>query len=159
MHNRGIGKEIEWGKRMQKSDNFYDMENTLLLFYKTCIFNPYSNCSRFTTQNQGCHISLGSCIDMVCGYSACIWQSYKWVNTLGRVLCWNERILRWEYGSPHPNFCWHGNGHHKLIWWGFVIHGFLDGYCCTVRVAHNLYVHTTNLQFHYIGHWTACEYE
>ena len=86
-------------------------------------------------------------------------QSYKRVNTLGRVLRRNERILRREYGSPRPNFCWHGDGHHKLIRWGFVIHGFIDGYCRTVRVAHNLYVHTTNFQFHYIGYWTTCKYK
>ena len=32
MHDRGIGKEMEQGKRMQKSDDFYDAENALLLF-------------------------------------------------------------------------------------------------------------------------------
>ncbi|KAI0087666.1 hypothetical protein BDY19DRAFT_892184, partial [Irpex rosettiformis] len=27
----------------------------------------------------------------------------------------------------------HCDGHHKLIWWGIVLHGFIDGYCHTVR--------------------------
>ncbi|KAF8525655.1 hypothetical protein JB92DRAFT_2593485, partial [Gautieria morchelliformis] len=57
-----------------------------------------------------------------------IWESYRRINTLSQVLCRNERILRREYGSPCPNFIWHCDGHHKLIRWGFVIHGFIGGY-------------------------------
>lgn len=32
------------------------------------------------------------------------------------------------YHVTRPNKVWHGDGYHKLIRWGFVIHGFVDGY-------------------------------
>ncbi|KAJ7866929.1 hypothetical protein B0H14DRAFT_2290358, partial [Mycena olivaceomarginata] len=31
------------------------------------------------------------------------------------------------YKVPRPNHLWHLDGHHKLIWWGFIIHSFIDG--------------------------------
>ncbi|KAI6004526.1 hypothetical protein F5J12DRAFT_678434, partial [Pisolithus orientalis] len=34
---------------------------------------------------------------------------------------------RCKYHIKRPNALWHINGHHKLIWWGIVIHGFIDG--------------------------------
>lgn len=37
------------------------------------------------------------------------------------------------YDVTRPNKVWHMDGHHKLIRWGFVVHGFVDGYCRTVR--------------------------
>jgi hypothetical protein len=30
------------------------------------------------------------------------------------------------------NVLWHLDGHHKMIQWGFVIHGFIDSHCRTV---------------------------
>lgn len=36
------------------------------------------------------------------------------------------------YSATRPNKVWHLDGHHKLIRWGFVIHGIVDGYCRTV---------------------------
>lgn len=41
-------------------------------------------------------------------------------------------IKRRHYKVPRPNALWHCDGHHKLIRWGFVIHGFIDGFCRTV---------------------------
>ncbi|KAJ7927346.1 hypothetical protein B0H13DRAFT_1598765, partial [Mycena leptocephala] len=41
-------------------------------------------------------------------------------------------IRRRRYKVPRPNYLWHCDGYHKLIWWGIVIHGFIDGYCRTV---------------------------
>ena len=64
--------------------------------------------------------------------TARIRQSYNRVNTLGKALRHNKKIQRREYSSPRPNFVWHCDGHHKLIRWGYVIHGFIDGYCRTV---------------------------
>ncbi|KAF8582326.1 hypothetical protein K439DRAFT_1299997, partial [Ramaria rubella] len=49
------------------------------------------------------------------------------VDGLGRSLRNNEKTSHGKYTSPRPNFCWHLNGHHKLIMWGFVIHGIVDG--------------------------------
>jgi hypothetical protein len=58
--------------------------------------------------------------------------SYGRVNALGRALRRNKKIERREYTVPRPNFVWHCDGHHKLIRWGIVIHGFIDGFCRTV---------------------------
>ncbi|KAJ6457505.1 hypothetical protein C8R47DRAFT_925957, partial [Mycena vitilis] len=38
-----------------------------------------------------------------------------------------KKIERRVYSVPRPNYLWHCDGHHKLIWWGIVIHGFIDG--------------------------------
>ncbi|KAJ8078116.1 hypothetical protein PM082_000322 [Marasmius tenuissimus] len=38
------------------------------------------------------------------------------------------RIKRRKYKVPGPNFLWNHDGHHALIRWGIVIHGFIDGH-------------------------------
>ncbi|KAI5982901.1 hypothetical protein EDC04DRAFT_2616344 [Pisolithus marmoratus] len=40
-----------------------------------------------------------------------------------------------------PNALWHMDGHHKLIRWGIVIHGIVDGYCHTWKSMGYLHVH------------------
>ena len=35
---------------------------------------------------------------------------------------------RRQYHVPGPLFPWHLDGNHKLIWWGFVIHGCIGSY-------------------------------
>ncbi|KAE9382610.1 hypothetical protein BT96DRAFT_778281, partial [Gymnopus androsaceus JB14] len=40
-----------------------------------------------------------------------------------------------------PNALWHIDGHHKLIMWGFVIHGVVDGYS---RIVPGLKASTNN---------------
>lgn len=35
---------------------------------------------------------------------------------------------RIKYHSPYPNGCWHYDGNHKLVRWGFVITGCVDGF-------------------------------
>ncbi|KAF8835009.1 hypothetical protein BDN67DRAFT_913766, partial [Paxillus ammoniavirescens] len=42
------------------------------------------------------------------------------------------------YSVPRSNYLWHIDGHHKLIWWGIVIHGMIDGFCQTVDVSRQL---------------------
>lgn len=59
--------------------------------------------------------------------------SLRRVDGLGQVLRRRVAIRRRKYSVPRPNYLWHCDGHHKLIWWGIVIHGFIDGYCRTVR--------------------------
>ncbi|KAJ8519785.1 hypothetical protein ONZ45_g3290 [Pleurotus djamor] len=54
------------------------------------------------------------------------------VDPVGRVLRRREAINRRDYKTTRPNAVWHCDGHHKLIRWGIVIHGFVDGYCRTV---------------------------
>jgi hypothetical protein len=54
------------------------------------------------------------------------------VDGLGRVL-WQRRVItRQEYRVSRPHAIWHLDGHHNLILWGIVIHGFIDGYSRTV---------------------------
>jgi hypothetical protein len=60
-------------------------------------------------------------------------MSSKRVDGLGHTLRLREVIRRRQYTVQRPNALWHVDGHHKLIRWGIVIHGFIDGYCRTVR--------------------------
>jgi Bacterial regulatory protein, Fis family len=57
------------------------------------------------------------------------------VDRLGQTL--RRRIstkaTRQQYKVSRPNALWHIDGHHKLIHWGIVIHGCVDGYSRTVR--------------------------
>ncbi|KAF5366542.1 hypothetical protein D9758_008964 [Tetrapyrgos nigripes] len=39
-----------------------------------------------------------------------------------------RKTQRVPYLVSHPNALWHIDGHHKLILWGIVIHGVVDGY-------------------------------
>lgn len=49
------------------------------------------------------------------------------IDGLGPILR-QHTLNRREYESPRPNSVWHMDGHHKLIKWGIVIHGVVDGY-------------------------------
>ena len=57
-------------------------------------------------------------------------QSIKRVDRLGQTL--RHRMTakkpRRQYHVSRPNALWHIDGHHKLILWGIVIHGVIDGY-------------------------------
>lgn len=57
------------------------------------------------------------------------------VDRLGRTLRERTAIRRRKYKVSRPNALWHMDGHHKLIMWGIVIHGFVDGYSRTVRAS------------------------
>ncbi|KAL0056669.1 hypothetical protein AAF712_016725 [Marasmius tenuissimus] len=50
------------------------------------------------------------------------------VDGLGVILRRNQGIRRRKYKVSRPNALWHIDGHHKLILWGFVVHGIVDGY-------------------------------
>jgi hypothetical protein len=63
--------------------------------------------------------------------------SLQRVDGLGQVLQKQETIQRREYKNARPNALWHLDGHHKLILWGIVIHGIVDGYCQTVSAQFN----------------------
>ncbi|KAK6961870.1 hypothetical protein R3P38DRAFT_2592985 [Favolaschia claudopus] len=58
--------------------------------------------------------------------------SLRRVDNLGRVLRNRDIIKRKVYNVKRPNSLWHLDGHHKMIRWGVVVHGFADGYCRTV---------------------------
>ena len=63
-------------------------------------------------------------------------HSLHWLDHVGQVLKnWKLR-KRCKYHVKQPNALWHIDSHHKLIWWGIVIHGAIDGFCHTV--SHSL---------------------
>ncbi|KAJ7302673.1 hypothetical protein DFH08DRAFT_626582, partial [Mycena albidolilacea] len=55
------------------------------------------------------------------------WYSLKRLDALGQVLRMHLAIRCQRYKVSHPNYLWHCDRHHKLIWWGIAIHGFIDG--------------------------------
>ncbi|KZT31532.1 hypothetical protein SISSUDRAFT_974445, partial [Sistotremastrum suecicum HHB10207 ss-3] len=59
-------------------------------------------------------------------------ESLKRVDGVGVQLRRTGTVQRKCYESEGPNLVWHMDGHHKLILWGIVIHGMIDGYCRTV---------------------------
>lgn len=54
------------------------------------------------------------------------------VDPLGPVLRNHKTTRRGKYKVARPNALWHIDGHHKMIRWGIVIHGIVDGYSRTV---------------------------
>ncbi|KAI5997818.1 hypothetical protein F5J12DRAFT_703870, partial [Pisolithus orientalis] len=56
-----------------------------------------------------------------------IWQSLSRVDRLGQRLREHRVIKRRVYRVKRSNALWHIDGHHKLIRWGFVVHGIIDG--------------------------------
>lgn len=63
------------------------------------------------------------------------------VDALGAALRHDKTITRREYSVPRTNHLWHCDGHHKLITWGIVIHGCIDGYDHTVRRCSSTAIH------------------
>jgi hypothetical protein len=62
--------------------------------------------------------------------------SMKRVDSLGQAVQVQRRkaVRRQAYRVARPNALWHIDGHHKLITWGIVIHGCVDGYSRTVSM-------------------------
>ncbi|KZT32589.1 hypothetical protein SISSUDRAFT_975784, partial [Sistotremastrum suecicum HHB10207 ss-3] len=54
------------------------------------------------------------------------------VDPVGLQLRRRNIIQRQDFRTRRPNSLWSMDGHHKLILWGIVIHGFIDAYCRTV---------------------------
>ncbi|KIO30390.1 hypothetical protein M407DRAFT_69180 [Tulasnella calospora MUT 4182] len=61
-----------------------------------------------------------------------IFKSLERVNKAARKIRQSQGINRRVYRVSRPNYLWHMDGYHKLIRYGFVIHGIIDGYCRTV---------------------------
>lgn len=64
-----------------------------------------------------------------------VFASVARVDGLGRVLRKRAKIGRSDYKVARPNALWHIDGHHKLISWGIVIHGIVDGCSRTVSLG------------------------
>lgn len=63
-------------------------------------------------------------------------ESIKRIDNTGQSIRYYRTINRWTYRVSRPNYLWHMDGYHKLIRYGFVIHGIVDGYCRTVCCSH-----------------------
>jgi len=63
-------------------------------------------------------------------------DALKRTDRIGQFIRRRTTICRRKYSSSRPNALWHCDGHHKLIKYGFVIHGFIDGNCRTVCPSH-----------------------
>ena len=50
------------------------------------------------------------------------------IDPINTALRWRAMHPRYQYDVPGPNALWHIDGLHKLIRWGFVVHGGIDGY-------------------------------
>ncbi|KAF8495401.1 hypothetical protein JB92DRAFT_2547519, partial [Gautieria morchelliformis] len=55
-------------------------------------------------------------------------EALKRIDGLGRALRRRDAILRRKYVSHCSGSVVHIDGHHKLILWGIVIHGMIDGH-------------------------------
>ena len=66
-------------------------------------------------------------------------KSVERVDQLGQALRGRTaaKKVRKQYKVDRPNALWHIDGHHKLILWGIVIHGVVDGY--TRKVHHKFF--------------------
>ncbi|KAF8513272.1 hypothetical protein JB92DRAFT_2578598, partial [Gautieria morchelliformis] len=55
-------------------------------------------------------------------------DSLQHIDNIGHGLRQQDAILCHKYISHHSHAVLHIDGHHKLILWGFVIHGMIDGH-------------------------------
>lgn len=71
-----------------------------------------------------------------------VYQSMQRVDQIGLYLRQRKQRkaqkAKGSYVVSRPNALWHIDGHHKLICWGIVIHGCIDGYsrmvCCYLHI-------------------------
>ncbi|KAJ7264690.1 hypothetical protein C8J57DRAFT_1069705 [Mycena rebaudengoi] len=64
-----------------------------------------------------------------------VMYSLRRVDNLGNILREHKVIKRKVYHVKRPNALWHLDGHHKMIRWGIVTHGFIDGFGHTVSTV------------------------
>ncbi|KAI5986435.1 hypothetical protein F5J12DRAFT_728829, partial [Pisolithus orientalis] len=57
------------------------------------------------------------------------------VDRLGQALQDRCMKTRHKYHVKWPNALWHMDSHHKLIQWGIIIHGFINGFCHMVHLS------------------------
>lgn len=82
--------------------------------------------------------------------------SMKRVDQLGKTLRSQRSIRRRTYHVKRPNSLWHLDGHHKLIRWGIVIHGFIDGYSRLVSLVQYFLDHTSAMV---ADNWSKGQYK
>ena len=77
-------------------------------------------------------------------------DSLNRVDRVGRFIRRRAAIRRRKYINSRPNALWHCDGHHKLIKYGFVIHGFIDGHCRTVCHLFSFFSHLVFQSIYYL---------
>lgn len=69
------------------------------------------------------------------------------IGSVGQALRRHSEIDRRPYVVTHPNKVWHIDGHHKLISWGIMVHGIVDGFCRTVCLHSHLFKVSAHAMF------------
>ncbi|KAJ7718182.1 hypothetical protein B0H14DRAFT_2303534, partial [Mycena olivaceomarginata] len=57
-----------------------------------------------------------------------VYCSVRRVDGIGRILRQRHVFRAGKYQVLRPHALWHIDGPHKLILWGIVIHGIVDGF-------------------------------
>ncbi|KAF8994107.1 hypothetical protein BDQ17DRAFT_1179150, partial [Cyathus striatus] len=57
----------------------------------------------------------------------CVLNSARRIDPIGHKLRQRRVLHRRKYSIKRPNSLWHLDRHHKLIQWGIVIHGIVNG--------------------------------
>ena len=84
----------------------------------------------------------------------CVQASLGRVDGLGQVLRADDTMLRWKYTSSYSNGVDHIDGCHKLIQWGFVIHGIIGGHDRMVKIRSQMGI--VKLTFILTGYGSTC---
>jgi hypothetical protein len=71
-------------------------------------------------------------------------QSIRRVDPVGAAGRWSRTVTRRTYSVPTPNALWHLDAHMKLVRWGFVTHGCIDGYSRLITVLETTTNNTAN---------------
>lgn len=123
IHRNTLSKQVKWHGLSKRFDDLSDEE-----------LDGFTRSFKAKKPNSGLRYLIGYLRNK--GVRVQKWRvmwSLRRVDGLGQVLRRRVAIQRRKYSVPRPNYLWHCDGHHKLIWWGIVIHGFIDGYCRTVH--------------------------
>ncbi|MGH0155525.1 UNVERIFIED_CONTAM: hypothetical protein FKN15_032499 [Acipenser sinensis] len=109
------------------------------------MMNGYLRAKGIFVQRQRIRMSLNSIDPMMNGYLRAkgifvqrqrIRMSLNSIDPVSSAGRWAQVINRRSYHVPSPNSMWHMDGHMKLIRWGFVIHGAIDGFSRLVPYLH-----------------------
>jgi len=85
-------------------------------------------------------------------------QSLLRIDGLGQVLR-KQTLKRRVYQSARPNAFWHIDGYHKLIQWGFVIHGIVDGFDRIVCFKYVIIFTRSSFAKKLLGRGFACQHK
>lgn len=135
VHRNTLRRHLQMNGLSRRYSNITDEELEILIrYYKRDRPNAGLRFVIAFLKSHGIHVQR-----------ARIRSSMQHINPLGRLVRYRAVIKRRVYESPRSNYVWHIDGHHKLIRWGVVIHGMIDGFCRTVSTPFCvcIFVHIT----------------